>query len=111
MEKRQRVLLFGNSVVLGSIGASLSHHPGFEILPLAVPPQDVKALRSLRPDVILYDVEASRPEAAVSLLETCPDLLLIGVSPDSNRIMLWSGRQLRQVSTQDLVSVISRQRR
>lgn len=106
MEKRRRILLYGKSVILGTVGASLQHHPEFEILPAVSPSLEAREFRALSPDVIIYDIEASHPEAAITLLETCPDLLLIGIDPDSNRVMLWSGRQLRQASTQDLVQVI-----
>ena len=106
MEKRRRVLLYGKSVILGTVGASLQRNPEFEILPAVASSLEAPELRALSPDVIIYDIEASHPEAAISLLENCPNLLLIGVSPESKRVMLWSGRQLRQASTQELVQVI-----
>lgn len=108
MEKRRRVLLYGKSVILGTVGASLQHHPELEVLPMASPSPDVHELSALAPDVILYDVEASRPESAISLLEIYPELLLIGVSPESSRVMLWSGRQVAAVEAADLVSIIQR---
>jgi hypothetical protein len=59
--------------------------------------------------VILFDVEAGRPEAAFSFLQKHPTLLVIGVSPDSNLVKIWSGRQLRELSTQGLLDVIDEQ--
>jgi len=58
------------------------------------------------PDVILFDAQASRPDAAFSLLATRPGLLLIGIDPSKDQVRLWSGQQLRQLSTQDLVEII-----
>jgi len=106
MDKRTRVLLYGKSVILGTVSASLQRHPEFEILPAASPLLDMRELRALSPDVIFYDIEASHPEAAIALLEICPDLLLIGINPDSNQVFLWSGQQLCELSMADLVNVI-----
>ena len=61
----------------------------------------------MAPDVVVFDLEATRPEAAFSLLERCPSLKLIGISPDSNLVRIWSGKQLRELSTQDLLDVIN----
>ncbi len=107
MEKR-RVLLYGRSVVLGSIGASLQRRPELEIFTLSPPFPTAQQLADTRPDVILFDAEAERPEAAFSLLETCPGLLLISVNPSDNQVRMWSGRDLSELSTQDLVGIIGR---
>ncbi len=61
----------------------------------------------MEPDAILLDVEADRPAAAFALLESCPGLLLIGVSPDSNQTKVWTRRQLCELSTEDLVQAIT----
>lgn len=106
METR-RVILFGKSVILGTVGASLRQRPQFEVSSLAPPFPPVDELRVMAPDVILFDLAAGRPEAAFALLETCPNLLLIGMNPDSNEVLMWSGRQLQELSTQELVQVIT----
>jgi hypothetical protein len=35
--------------------------------------------------------------------------LLIGISPDINLVKIWSGRQVRELSTQDLFELIMRE--
>ena len=106
MEKR-RVLLYGRSLILGTVGTSLQQSPHLEIVSLAPPLPTVQELGALTPDVIIFDVEAARPEFAISLLEVRPSLLLIGLDPGSNQALLWSGRQVSELSTQDLVQVIT----
>ena len=103
----RRVILFGKSVILGTVGASLRQQPGFEVLPLAPPFPSVEELQTLAPDIILFDLEASRPETAFSLLERCPGLLLVGVSPERNEVTMWSGQQFCELSTQELVQAIA----
>jgi len=106
MEKR-RVVLYGSSVILGSVGASLRRQPDLEIIPLSSVCPTVQELEAYTPDVIMFDAQADRPEAAFFLLETRPGLLLIGIDPSKNQVRLWSGRQLCELSTQDLVQVIT----
>jgi len=102
--RKRRVVLYGNSVVVGMFDCTLRQSSRYDVLSLA--PSDEDDLAALAPDVVLFDLEASRPDAAFSLLESCPSMLLIGVNPDSNLVKVWSGRQLRELSTQDLMEVI-----
>jgi len=57
-------------------------------------------------DVILFEEQAGCPDAAFSLIETRPGLLLIGIDPSKDQVRLWSGQQLRQLSMQDLAEII-----
>ena len=107
MEKRRRIVLYGNSLVVGTVGASLRRLPQYEVVSLPMAQQN--ELEATAPDVVLFDLEAARPEAAFSLLERCPGLLVIGISPDKNVAGIWSGKQLRELSMRDLVQVINDQ--
>jgi len=109
MEKRQRVLLYGKSLILGTVGASLRQYPRLEIVSLTSPLPAAQELGALAPDVIIFDVEAAHPESALSLLETRPSLLLIGIGPSSDQMLLWSGRQSQALAMQDLVEIIQAQ--
>jgi hypothetical protein len=109
MEKRQRVLLFGNSVILGSIGSSLQLFSQYEVKTLLPPWPDAPALKSLDPDVILFDIEATQFRLDFALFDFLPDLRLIGLSSEINRVLVWSGRQLRELSILELVDVIDEQ--
>lgn len=106
MGRHRRILLYGNSIILGGLGASLAHTPQFELSHLSPPLSGPAELKALEPDVILFDLENGHPEAAFSLLESDPELLLLGISPDGNLVRLWSGRQYRELSTNDLTALI-----
>ncbi len=105
MGERRRVVLYGQSVILGAVQAALRPHPQLEVISVA-PPATVQELAALAPDVILFDAGAGSPEPAFALLRTRPGLLLVGVDPDRNRAVAWSGQQLCELSVQDLVEVI-----
>jgi hypothetical protein len=104
---RRRVILYGRSVILGTVGVSLERYADLEIIPLSPPLPGAEELEALAPDVILFDVDAGRPEAAFTLLETWPNLLLVGVNPESDQIVLWSSSRGSALVTEDLVRVIS----
>ncbi len=109
MEVSRRVLFYGNSVILGTLGVNLKKQPQFQVTILLPPFPGKERLEELRPDVIFFDLEAAHPEAAFSMLETFPDLLLIGISPDNNMVKVWSGRQIHEMSTEGLIGIINEQ--
>jgi hypothetical protein len=108
MAKLRRVILYGESLILGSLGASLRDRPDLEIVPLAAPLPQAQELDALAPDAILFDLEAAQPEAALQLLKTRPQLLLIGIDPASEEMLIFSGRQERAVAVADVLRVIHR---
>lgn len=108
-EGNRRILLYGDSVILGSVGATLRTWREFEVISLSPPLPGLSDLEALGPDAILFDVEMAHPDAAFSLLETRPSLLLLGISPGGNLVRLWSARQLRELSSKDLKVIIEEQ--
>jgi hypothetical protein len=103
---RKRILLYGNSVILGSIKACLQRCPQFEVTTVTPPLQEVQELEALKPDILLFDLETIHTEPVFSALKTNPSLLLIGISPDINLVKIWSSRQFRDLSIQGLFDVI-----
>ena len=109
MEDHRRILLYGDTLILDSVGAVLRTSRGFEVISLSSPLPGLAEVEALTADAVLFDIETTRPEAVFPLLETQPGLLLLGISPDGNVIRLWSGRQLREVSGKELRDVIEEQ--
>ena len=106
MEDHRRVLLYGDTLILDSLGAVLRSWREFEVISLSPPLPGLAEVEALAPDVVLFDIETTRPEAVFFLLETRPGLLLLGISPDGNVMRMWSGRELREVSGKELKDVI-----
>ena len=107
MKARQRILLCGNSVILGSIGVCLQRCSQFEVITPAPPLQKVQEIEALKPDVLFFDLETIHTEPVFSVLKTNPSLLLIGISSGINVVKIWSGRQFRDLSIQGLFDVIN----
>jgi hypothetical protein len=110
VDGRRRVLLYGNSIILGSIGAGLLESAGLDVTACEAPPSDPRLLDVFEPDIILFDSQATHAGALLPLLETHPSVLLIGVSPDVNQVQVWFGRLLPEMSLQGLVDIIENDR-
>ena len=102
----RRVLLYGKSVILGTLEASLKRYPYMETRVLSAPFPTVEELKALAPDVILFDVSAPCPEAAFALLETFPGLLVIGVDACRDEMLVLSSRPAQALAVQDLINII-----
>ena len=55
---------------------------------------------------MLFDLEMGQPDFVVPLLHRQPDLLLIGIDPQTRQALVWSGRQAAAIQAADLLSVI-----
>jgi hypothetical protein len=109
MEKRKRIILFGRTIILGTVGASLQNHLDFEIICLSAPYPSLQELAAMKPHVILFDMSKTYPLVAFSLLAIFPELQLISIDPSHNQLMVWTGQHFREPSLQDLVKVIQKE--
>lgn len=105
-EPERRVVLYGQSLVLASVAASLERLRRFEVTQPPLPLPTAAELEALAPDVVLFDVQAGPPAAVFSLLESRPELLVLGLDPDGNVTRAWSGRQYLELSTDELAALI-----
>ncbi len=105
-----RLVLYGNSVFLAGIKAQLEQVPALELIALeAAQTGMVDRMRACRPQAVLFDLTMGYPDFAVALLHEQPGLLLIGVDPNSNELLVLSGQQERAVAVADLLKVIHRE--
>ena len=110
-ENQRRVILYGDSLILAGVRASLETCPDLQIL-LLDPSQDkpLEAIRSCCPATFIFDLGAVQPDFQLSLLQQ-PGLLLVGINPETHQALVWSGRQAAAAAAADLVDVIRRGRR
>jgi hypothetical protein len=107
MVVKRRVVLYGNTLVLAAVGRTLSTHRGLRIISLD--PSQATALGdldSLRPCTLILDLTEVTPERAVGLVQGRPDLMLIGLEPSGEGLLVLSGEQARALTTDDLVRLI-----
>ena len=101
------VILYGNSLAVPSVGASLRECDGMHVLPVSTGlPDAVSKLIELQPDVVIFDLAATQPNFAVALLRTRPGLLLVGVDLNSDKVLVLSSQTSHVLTTDDLLQVI-----
>jgi hypothetical protein len=101
------VVLYGNSLVVSSIGASLQGRAELQVSSVDTTcPQAEERLRALQPDVVIFDLAAARPEFAIALWKTQPHLLLIGVDLLAHEALMLSGQPSRLLTLDDLLGAI-----
>ena len=110
MEMARTVVLYGDSVVLAGVGASLGCCPRLRVVSVpascATTPQELDALC---PSAVILDLGMVKTDFAFALLREHPDLLLIGLDPGGDRLLVLSGPRARALGTEDLVRMIERQ--
>lgn len=94
---------------MAGIAISLNADQGIEVV--CVDPHSPTARQSLSelsPTAIAFDLSDPPASLGVALLCEQPGLLLIGVNPNSNELLVLSGQQERAVAVTDLLKVIQR---
>jgi len=107
MEKRKRVAVYGTSLNMAGIVASLKADTTLEVL--CVNLDSPNARQSLdENDVVAIVFDLSDPPLLldVTLLRDRPGLLLIGVDPSRDEMLVLSSHPEQALSMADLVSVI-----
>jgi hypothetical protein len=107
MKKQQQVILYGDTLILAGVQASLSESPNLEVIvldPALGNPAD--RLRSLHPAAVIFDLESLADLPLAFLQPRLPQPLLIGVEPDSSEMLVLSGHVKQALRAADLVQVI-----
>lgn len=110
MEKRRRVVVYGNSLNMAGITASLKADTTLEVLCLN--PDSPNPWQSLDENdlaAIVFDLNDPSLRPDVILLRARPGLLLIGVDPSRDELLVLSSHPEQALSVTDLVKVIRRE--
>ncbi|MBP1701978.1 MAG: hypothetical protein H6Q38_1085 [Chloroflexi bacterium] len=102
-----RVVLYGNSVFLAGIKTELQRYEALDLRTVEVSCPDARELiRAFNPHALLFDLAAAQPDFAVALLRERPDLLLIGVDPTCDELLVLSSHPQQALAVSDIVKVI-----
>ncbi len=107
MNTARKVALYGNSLVVSSIGESLKESPRFEVKQIeGFLCDDSPESNTAWPDVILFDLSSAPDDLTISLLRKHPTVILIGVDLAGNKMLVLSGEHCRPLTADDLFKVI-----
>jgi hypothetical protein len=103
---RRTTIIYGDSLILEGVRAELVGNPSLEVILLDHPlDKPLEELRVLNPAVIIFDLGALQPDFPLAMLQQ-PDLLLIGINPETHQALVWSGRQAAAVVAADLIEIL-----
>ena len=103
----KKVVLYGNSLVMSAIGASLQDCPDFEVLPVDSSIPDAQGcVVALHPDAVILDLANFQPNFSMALWKVQPDLLLIGVDLMTGKSLVLSSQPARLQTTDDLIQLL-----
>jgi hypothetical protein len=100
-----QVVLYGNSLALSGVGASLEAHPGLRLVRVDGKVTSAEALGELDADVVVFDLATARPDV-VELWKRDRPVLPIGVDLLKRQVVVFSGESSHALTTDDLLRVI-----
>lgn len=112
MSERTRVVVYGRSLSMAGLAASLRGAAGVEVVCVdPASPAARQLLNELHPVGVLFDLCDPALDLDITLLREQPGLLLIGVDPCSDEVLLLSSHPAQALSVADLLGVIAHRRR
>jgi hypothetical protein len=104
--QQRRAILYGDSLILAGVRASLEKCPGLEVVILdQLPANPLEELGAYSPAALIFDMGAIQPDLLLSLFQQ-PGLRLIGLDLETHQALVWSGRQAAAAVGADLIEVI-----
>lgn len=106
MENKTRVVVYGSSLNMAGLAASLKAYSNLDVV--CVNPHSPTARASLdeiSPAAIAFDLNDTTSGLDIRLLRERPGLLLVGVDPSSDHMLVLSSHPARALSSVDLINV------
>lgn len=107
MSEKKKVLIYGRSLNLEGIGVSLKLDGNLDVI--VIEPGEQNSLEDLKPEVVLFDLAEPPEELSLALLRKQPGVLLIGVEPCSDEVLVLTGKRSKVVSVSELANLVSAQ--
>ena len=107
MEKRIQVALYGSSLFMAGLAASLKEKPGLEVIHIRPDALNVRQLVN-EPGlcVILFDLNEPPTDLVLALFQKHPELGLLALDPAGDRLFTLSSEPSRLLTIDDLLQVI-----
>jgi hypothetical protein len=109
LENRKRVIVYGNSLNMAGIAASLKVDACLEVV--CVDPHALttrQSLNELDPTTIIFDLIDPPSDLNFNLLLTQPGLQLIGADVSSDEVLVFSGQRIGVNSGRELAGLVSK---
>ncbi len=107
MEKQPLIALLGDSVLMDGVAVSLGDRQTLGIVRLDLSKNDIhESLRTLRPDLIVFELDSPLSQSILSLLREQTGIPLLGLDLTCNRVVVLNSRHHVPQSMSDLCQVV-----
>ena len=108
MSHIKRVLLCGHSLFISGVLACLDGEPGLVLQQVDPEPDHIRRkVLAWRPEVLILETGLLQSAFGISLLQDFPQVKLIGLDIEDNRLLVFSGQEARQPTSRELLQVIA----
>jgi len=104
MDNQHKILFYGNSLVLAGVQETFKGYTGFETIALDQRTTQEELL-VLNPAVVVFDMGDLESEFLIAQTKQLPDLLLIGVDPQSHEVLL-TGQATGSISLEQITQIV-----
>lgn len=103
---KQSIVLLGHSLLIDGVAATLNDRPGLHLVHIdADSEKSAQCIRSLHPDLVIFELELTRIQPLLDLLEEQSNLLFVGIHPEYSRLVIL-GRHQPLATMQELISML-----
>lgn len=100
------VLLYGESLLLPLVAASLEESPDLRVSQAITWPDACQLLAEGVPDVLIFDLTDTCESQVLPLLFENPHLVLIGLDTESNQAVLVAGEQSQGLTLDSIRQIV-----
>ena len=94
MDKRPLVVLLGDSLLLDSVAVSLGAGRQLGVIRLGTSVTDIEErLKSLKPELIIFELDTPRSPAILSSLREQSETVLLGLDPTCSQVIVLNSNQ------------------
>ena len=107
VDQQKTTALYGNSLFIAGLEASLMDRDDLAVKRVDASLADaMERLVALRPDVVIFDLDAPHAQFVTSFLREHPGLPLIGLGLTDNHVVVLSSQQFTAQTASDLTQLI-----
>lgn len=107
MSQTKRVLLCGHSLFISSVQACLESEPGLVLQQVDLQPDHIRGrILAWKPDVLILETGRLQSAFSISLLHDFPQMKLIGLDIEDNRLLVFTGQASCEPTSRELLQVI-----
>lgn len=109
VQQMKRVLLCGNSLFVSGLQASLGAASGLDLQQIEPQADHIRErVKAWKPEVLILETGLLKDKFSLTLLQENPEMRLISLDIEDNRLLVLSGSAADQPTTEELLQLIEK---